>query len=163
MRSIGALMDGSRKTTSIASCDFFSCARNFKLPWDVNYEHKLGEIPFLNLRKFSSDQHLIDIAMNVKIEVNKTIGRIATGSEFVIQSRKQEIFDKFWKELEYPDCLEMEGSAVAQICSVYNIPFLLIRTISDTFKGNTNTEFGEFLKVAAKHNNQMVIEMIKNL
>eukprot|EP01080_Neovahlkampfia_damariscottae_P005324 gene5324-9134_t len=143
--------------------DYEMDCRNFKLPWDETYQHKLGEIPFLQLRTFPCDKKLIDIAMKTKIEVSKKLGRIASGSEFVIQSRKKEIYDKIWKELEFPDCLEMEGSAVAQICHVYQIPFLLIRTISDTFKGDANLEFGKFLKVAAQHNNEMAIDIIKNL
>eukprot|EP01080_Neovahlkampfia_damariscottae_P011951 gene11951-5352_t len=143
--------------------DYDMDCRNFILPFDSEYKHKLGEIPFTKLRAFACDQKLIEIAMKSDTKVTKKIGRIATGSEFVVQSRKQEIFDKSWKELEFPLCVEMEGSAVAQICQVYNIPFLLLRTISDTFKGDANLEFGKFLKVAAEHNNSMALFIVKNL
>jgi adenosylhomocysteine nucleosidase len=143
--------------------DYEMDCRNFILPWDRNYQHKLGEIPFLNFRTYAGDEKLAEIAMKSNVGVKIHSGRIATGSEFVIQSRKQDLYDKFWKDLEYPLCLEMEGSAVAQICHVYKIPFILLRAISDTFKGDANQEFEKFLKIAAEHNNQMAVFIIKNL
>jgi adenosylhomocysteine nucleosidase len=143
--------------------DYDMDCRNFILSFNPSYKHKLGEIPFSNLRAFPCDPKLMEIALKSNVEAKTHVGRIATGSEFVVQSRKQHLFDKYWKELENPLCLEMEGSAVAQICHVYKIPFLVLRTISDTFSGDANEEFDKFLKVAAEHNNAIALFILKNL
>ena len=40
---------------------------------------------------------------------------------------RDKIYAKFNAE-----CVEMEGAAIAQVCSLCNVPFVVIRSISDT-------------------------------
>ncbi|MDB5907165.1 MAG: nucleosidase, partial [Massilia sp.] len=48
--------------------------------------------------------------------------------------------------------VEMEGSAVAQVCFELGIPFAVIRTISDNANENAATDFMRFVKsVAARY------------
>lgn len=55
-------------------------------------------------------------------------GRIASGDQFISEkAKKQEIRDTF-----HPLCVEMEGAAIAQACVVNNIPFAIVRCLSDT-------------------------------
>lgn len=46
-------------------------------------------------------------------------------------------------------CVEMEGAAVAQICHEYEVPYAVMRTISDRADGSACVDFNEFLAVAA--------------
>ena len=48
-------------------------------------------------------------------------------------------------------CTEMEGAAIAQICILNNIPFLVIRSISDIPNGKNQIDFNEYLKLASKN------------
>ena len=48
------------------------------------------------------------------------------------------------------DCVEMEGAAIAQVCYLSKIPFLIIRSISDKPNGKNEITFDEFLKKASK-------------
>jgi adenosylhomocysteine nucleosidase len=126
--------------------------KNFHLDFDMNYRHKIGEIPFLNIRVISCDQTLFKKASECKIEDNVKVykGRIATGSEFLNSDRKTEL-KSLWEECGNPLCAEMEGFAIAQICSAFKIPFLLLRSISDEVNGNASKDFHEFIKHAAKN------------
>ena len=54
-------------------------------------------------------------------------GRVATGKDFVRKSQRAAIISDY-----NPLCVEMESAAVAQICGEQGVPFLAIRSISDT-------------------------------
>ena len=56
-------------------------------------------------------------------------------------------------------CVEMEGAAIAQVCTLNNIPFLVIRSISDIPNGKNEIDFIEYLKLASKN----CAEFIKQL
>ena len=58
---------------------------------------------------------------------------------------KEKIRNKF-----EADAIEMEGAAIAQVCKLDNIPFLVIRSISDKPNGNNNVTFDEFLEKASR-------------
>ena len=58
---------------------------------------------------------------------------------------KEKIRNKF-----EADAIEMEGAAIAQVCKLDNVPFIVIRSISDNPNGNNNITFDQFLEKAAK-------------
>lgn len=74
------------------------------------------------------------------------IGTIATGDIFCTELKmKEKIRSKF-----NSDAIEMEGAAIAQVCKLDNIPFIIIRSISDKPNGNNHITFEEFLEKASK-------------
>ncbi len=46
-------------------------------------------------------------------------------------------------------CVEMEGAAVAQICHEYEVPFAVVRTISDRADDTAGIDFSAFLSLVA--------------
>lgn len=57
-------------------------------------------------------------------------------------------------------CVEMEGAAVAQVCFEYQIPYVVIRTISDVADEQSHLDFPRFIKyVSSKYS----VEIIKNI
>ena len=79
---------------------------------------------------------------NYKIKV----GTIASGDIFCTDiEMKDKIQLKFNAE-----CIEMEGAAIAQVCYLDKIPFIVIRSISDSPNGNNAIVFDEFVKLASK-------------
>ena len=77
---------------------------------------------------------------------NIRIGTIATGDIFCTESwMKDKIRAKF-----DADVVDMECGAIGQVCYLDNIPFVVIRSISDTPNGNNATTFDENLKLASK-------------
>ncbi len=55
------------------------------------------------------------------------VGKIATGDKFIGDSKTKKEINDFCN----PDCVEMEGAAIAHICSKNDIPFVIIRAMSD--------------------------------
>lgn len=75
-------------------------------------------------------------------------GTIISGDQFVgngqrIQALRQALPDAL--------CVEMEGAAVAQICYEYNVPFAVLRTISDKADDSASVDFTAFLSNVARH------------
>lgn len=74
------------------------------------------------------------------------MGIIATGDIFCSESwMKDKIRAKF-----SADVVDMECAAIAQVCYLDNIPFIGIRSISDTPNGKNASTFDENLKLASK-------------
>ena len=74
------------------------------------------------------------------------IGVIATGDTFFTNKNPNQ---KIVKEFN-ADCVEMEGAAIAQVCYLDNIPFLIIRSISDVPNGRNEIDFYEYLEMASR-------------
>ena len=74
------------------------------------------------------------------------IGTIASGDIFCTEIKmKEKIRQKF-----KADAVEMEGAAIAQVCKLCNIDFIIIRGISDSPNGNNNVTFEKYLEKASK-------------
>lgn len=85
------------------------------------------------------------------------IGTIATADSFC---DKPEIAKMVRKEFN-AECVEMEGAAVAQVCYLDKIPFLVIRGISDTPNGNNKIDFRKYLEIASKQSAKILQNLIK--
>ena len=69
-------------------------------------------------------------------------GDIASGDRFI--SGKVEL-KNIKDSLPSVLCVEMEGAAVGQVCYEYNVPFSVIRIISDTADENAHIDFRKFI------------------
>lgn len=77
---------------------------------------------------------------------NIKLGIIATGDIFCTDPiMKDKIRSKF-----NADVVDMECAAIAQTCYLDNVPFIVIRSISDTPNGKNASTFDENLKLASK-------------
>ena len=84
-------------------------------------------------------------------------GVIASGDIFCTEiEMKNKIYSKFSAE-----CVEMEGAAIAQVCYLDNIPFVVLRSISDSPNGNNAIVFDEFVKFASKRCAIILKEFLK--
>lgn len=99
-----------------------------------------------------------DICNKIKSEEYKiSTGIIASGDIFCTDvNMKNKIYSKF-----NADCVEMEGAAIAQVCYLDKIPFIVIRSISDSPNGNNAIVFDEFVKLASKRCAIMLKEFFK--
>ena len=122
------------------------------------FDYEKGQIP--NVGKFvDSDEYLVKIAKKAISEA-KT-GVIASGDIFVTESWMSEKINKKFNAL----CVEMEGAAIAHVCYLCHIPFLIIRSISDVPNNDNVITFETFLESSSKKiANAMynIIEIISN-
>ena len=106
---------------------------------------------------FSSDRKLIEKMENAiknleNKDFNILVGTIASGDIFCTDSNmKEKIKSKF-----EADAIEMEGAAIAQVCKLDNIPFIVIRGISDSPNGNNNITFEQYLEKASQRCAQII-------
>lgn len=119
-----------------------------------------GQIPFSNLRFFSTARSLVERAREVQIPGHTVrTGRVCTGDTFIQDEAAR---DQIRRELE-GDCVEMEGAAVGQVCTVNDVPFLLVRAISDRADGTSDVDFQAFLQEAAESSAQIVLHLLETL
>ena len=60
-------------------------------------------------------------------------------------------------------CGEMEGGAIAHVCTLNKVPFVIIRAMSDKADGSADVTYDEFVKVAAHNSKDIVLNMLKVL
>ena len=86
-------------------------------------------------------------------------GTIASGDIFCTEiEMKNQIYANF-----KADCVEMEGAAIAQVSYLNNIPFIVIRSISDTPNGNNAITFDQFVELASKRCARILKEVLKDI
>lgn len=86
-------------------------------------------------------------------------GTIATGDQFVHSVERKDFIESTFKA----DALEMEGASVAVICDALNIPFFVLRAISDSADGGADIDFDEFLKSSAVNSANYLIKIVDKL
>ena len=106
-------------------------------------------------------KELRDMAIKVANENNLKVieGTIATGDQFVHSNERKQ----FIKNTFNADALEMEGASVAVVCDALNVPFFILRAISDTADMDAGFDFDEFLKSSAKNSADYLIKIVKEL
>ncbi len=105
--------------------------------------------------------HLLSIAKSVADEkgIDLKKGIIATGDQFIANEER-----KTWiKNTFEADALEMEGAAVAVVCDALEIPFFVMRSISDTADMDATFDFDEFLKHSSARSSSFIISMLDKI
>ncbi len=121
-----------------------------------------GEIPYTGLYAFEADKTLrakaAEAVKAVSPDTGIFEGRICSGDQFIAsKEQKKRIIEQF-----NGYCAEMEGAAIAQVCHLNHIPFVIIRAISDKADDSEEVSFEIFAKKAAAISASAVIHMIEN-
>jgi adenosylhomocysteine nucleosidase len=85
-------------------------------------------------------------------------GRIATGDKFVADSATRDAIIA----AVAPDCVEMEGAAIAHVAYAAGKPCLVIRTMSDCADDDATTTYDNFLERAANQSARIVLAMLRH-
>jgi adenosylhomocysteine nucleosidase len=123
--------------------------------------YQIGEVPGETLA-WQADETLRELAFEAAQTIDgiKVIkGRVLSGDQFIASAEKV----KELREVFAGACAEMEGAAVAQICSKWSIPFVIIRSMSDSADHDAKVNFREFTPVAAARAKQVVRGMLQKM
>lgn len=127
------------------------------------FGYDYGEIPQMETSVFKADEKITDLAYKVSKNVNSDIethlGRVVSGDQFISDKEKKDwISSKF-----NAHCTEMEGGAIAQAAYLNQVPFLILRAISDKADGSAEGDYESFKEQAIKHGVNFVTEFVKEL
>ena len=124
------------------------------------FGHPFGYVPEGKVF-IESSKELINIAQEVADNngIDLKRGIIATGDQFIADSKRK----KWIEDTFNADALEMEGASVAMVCDSLNIPFFILRAISDVADMDAAFDFDEFLKTSAKISSNFIIDMLDKI
>lgn len=129
----------------------------------TGFGYEPGIIPRMEESVFQGDEKLIQVAKEVNEVVNPEIstfiGRVVSGDQFISQNEKKEFLVKQFQGY----CTEMEGAAIAQVCYLNQIPFLIIRAISDKADNSATMDYSEFEAKAIEHTVKLVTGIMEKL
>ena len=114
-----------------------------------------------NIKGVDKSLNMIEIAKEASKnvpEVTVKEGRIASGDQFVAGG---EIAERIKSNFGEVSAVEMEGAAMAQVAYLNEVPYVILRSISDKANGEAELSYEEFLPIAAKNASKMVEEFIK--
>lgn len=115
----------------------------------LNPDYPVGQVPGLPVRKFTADPVLRDLAVKAAESAclgKACVGTIASGDQFICQKAAKEEIIKNTGAL----CTEMEGAAIAHAAWRNDIPFVVIRAISDKADDSAQMDYPVFEAIAAK-------------
>lgn len=129
----------------------------------TNWDYKHGQIPRMETSTFAADAMLIEIAKRVCEEVNKEIhtfvGRVVSGDQFICDKEKKQWLREYFNA----ECTEMEGAAIAHACYLNQIPFLIVRAISDKADDSADMAYEEFEHKAIGYTVNLVCGLLKEI
>lgn len=122
-----------------------------------------GQIPQMKEFSFPADEELRKLAVMVCGEVNPEIqvfeGRIVSGDQFISDKEvKDAIITEFGGF-----AVEMEGAAIGQAAYLNQVPFLVIRAISDKADGSAQMDYQTFEAAAVSHSVNLTLRMVGEL
>lgn len=114
-------------------------------------------VPGLGIDRFPANTALVRAAEASAREVATRLGAgsqlqprvyrglVVTGDQFIKDEQRHAILNDFPEAL----CVEMEGGAVAQVCYLNEVPFVVVRVVSDTADGGAPADFMRFVNELA--------------
>ena len=127
----------------------------------TGFGYERGQVPGLPT-VFSSDTGLMKKvdAVLTEARIDHFVGHILTGDVFIYRPDQLTLVKE-----AFPNAvaLEMEAAAIAQVCYLEKIPFLVVRALSDIAGKASDISFEEFLPKAALASSKMIEALIKRM
>lgn len=125
----------------------------------TGFGYEYGVIPRMETSVFKGDERLLALAREcceqVNPEIGVFVGRVVSGDQFISDKRKKDWISEHF----HGYCTEMEGAAIAQTAYLNQIPFLIIRAISDKADNSAQMDYNEFERQAIRHSVRLMTEI----
>ena len=117
----------------------------------------VGLISGINMILLPTDAHMNDVmAQCLKDKgINYRKGSIATGDQFIATDEQRDFIREHFEAI----AAEMEGGSIGQVCYVNEVPFTILRSISDGAGGAMDYE--TFAEKAAIQSIEVVLDFIQ--
>ena len=117
--------------------------------FDCNaFGYPSGQVPGMDVVAFPAEETMMGYALVAAESVHPghvKVGRIASGDQFVaVKELKEKIIAN-----TSGVCTEMEGAAIAQTAYRNQIPFVILRAISDKADDSAEMDYPTFERIAA--------------
>jgi adenosylhomocysteine nucleosidase len=112
---------------------------------------------------FIADKDLLEKTKTVldKLQFPYYVGKIATGDQFVYSHEMVKEINKVYDDIY---AIEMEAGAIAHVCTIYHVPFIVYRSISDILgEESQDVNFETFVEDASKNATQVLLKLIEVL
>lgn len=118
-----------------------------------------GFINGLNVIKVKTDDKISEQLARIAINHGEKIhrGTIASGDTFIANNELKKTLSTEFGAI----CGEMEGGAIGHTCAANNVPFAVLRSISDGGNENAQLDYPTFKKIAAEISTAIILEFIK--
>ncbi|KHD86821.1 5'-methylthioadenosine/S-adenosylhomocysteine nucleosidase [Heyndrickxia ginsengihumi] len=126
------------------------------------FGYEYGQVPQMPAA-FQADKALIAVAEQAAQEIQAirvSKGLIATGDSFMDKPERVAAVREHFPDVQ---AVEMEAVAVGQVAYQFNIPFVIIRSLSDIAGKESNISFDQFLETAAVNSANFVMSIVKHL
>ena len=125
------------------------------------FDYQYGQLPGREPR-FAASEKWGDALAKAGEQTGLTVkqGLIVSGDQFIAsQDAIKQILAHF------PDALssEMEGAAVGQVATDHQVPYVVVRAMSDTGDEEAGVSFDEFIIEAGKRSAAMLLQLFKDL
>jgi len=123
------------------------------------FGYDFGQLPHMP-KSFYSDKSLISIFSSImkRFDFSHSVGMIATGDKFITSFDQMVKISKVFPNIK---AAEMEAAAIAQVCYQYQIPVIIVRSISDVIGKNSGELFDKYIDTAAKNSTAVIVEFLK--
>lgn len=125
------------------------------------FGYEFGQVPRMPAM-FSADEVLLQIAEKSAENAGVTAakGLIISGDSFMSDHERVEGLKKIFTK---PQCAEMEAAAISQVCFQFDVPFVIIRSLSDIAGKDAFMSYEEFLETAGINSANIVMAMLEEI
>jgi len=111
---------------------------------------------------FESDKKFVSLIQESLSKLNQKwhLGLIATGDSFIAGEDKIKAIKEHFPQVL---AVEMEGAAIAQAAHALNLPFLVVRAMSDNANHEASISFDEFIVEAGRRSAQALIRLLESM
>lgn len=128
----------------------------------TNFGYDLGQVARMPLY-YESAPDLVTAAsqaVSSLSDIKVKTGLICSGDSFVCTDEAVAYITTNFPTMA---AVEMEGAAIGQVCHMMDVPFVVIRSLSDIAGKTSTMSFDAYLEIAAKNSAKLVLDMVANL
>ncbi|MBC1230029.1 5'-methylthioadenosine/S-adenosylhomocysteine nucleosidase [Listeria booriae] len=128
------------------------------------FGYTYGQVPQMPAQ-YQGDVNAMQLAQQVYqdnfSEKGKAVyGLVVTTDSFIHRPDQREMITTFFPEVK---AVEMEACAIAQVAHQFDVPFLIIRALSDVADSEASVSFDEFLATAAANSSTCILQLLAQL